>query len=106
METMTNQGRNDKWEAARSQFNDVEIDIADCIHAIEYLAKNINDQALNDDLQNIGGKAEPLDRKRVVRDSYAISYLMRCITLNLQEQYNLISTTCNEYDNAISKGES
>jgi hypothetical protein len=94
------QNTNTPWEVARSQFNNIESGLADCIQAMSYLSSKMDNQALNDDLANIGGKADPLDRKRVVRDQYAISYLIRCMALSIQEHFNQLSETCIEYENA------
>ena len=86
------------WECAKSRLHDVYTDLSECATALDYLARHMSDQALNDDLENIGGNADPLDRKRVVRDQYAIGFLMRCMALGISVQADEVSTAWMEYD--------
>ena len=90
---------NTTWETATSRLNDVFTELSECATALDYLARHMSDQALNDDLENIGGNADPLDRKRVVRDQYAIGFLMRCMALGISVQADEVNTVCLECDN-------
>lgn len=45
------------WEAAKLRLRDVYSDLSECTLALRYLSNNLGNQAINDDLENIGGKA-------------------------------------------------
>jgi hypothetical protein len=98
MET-TRMNHETTWEAAKSRLHDVYTDLSECTLALKYLSNNLGNQAMNDDLENIGGKAGPLDRKRVVQDQYAIGYLIRCVALGINAQAEEVNQAWIEYDN-------
>ena len=92
------------WEDAQARLNDVFTDLSECATALDYLAQHMSNQALNDDLENIGGTAGPLDRKRVVRDQYALGVLLRCVSLGLSVQADEVNTANMEYDGILKEG--
>jgi len=90
--------RNTSWEDTEARLNDVFTDLSECATALDYLAGHMSNQALNDDLSNIGGTAGPLDRKRVVRDQYALGYLLRCLSLGISVQADEMNSAWMEHE--------